>query len=122
MVGVVASKQPVGTAYRPINGLDIPVAGKTGTAEAPAGDSHAWFAGYTFANFPNKPDIAVVVLAENAGEGSEIAAPIFRRVIELWFYGKPLKLYRWEAQFDATREPTPEVTDEPTQQPGLINP
>ena len=49
MVGVLHSKSPVGTAYYRLNDLDIPVAGKTGTAELPAGDSHAWFAGYTFA-------------------------------------------------------------------------
>ncbi|MBI4713128.1 MAG: hypothetical protein HY762_07510, partial [Planctomycetes bacterium] len=52
----------------------FPVAGKTSTAELGAGKkSHAWFAGFA----PHqKPKYAFVVMAENAGKGSEIAAPI----------------------------------------------
>lgn len=50
-------------------------AGKTGTAQNPHGDPHAWYTAYAPAD---KPEIAIVVLIENAGHGSEVAAPIVR--------------------------------------------
>jgi len=58
------------------NGSDIknfPIAGKTGTAEVFGRTSHAWFAG--FAPY-DKPQIAVVVIMEYGGRGSEVSAPI----------------------------------------------
>ncbi|WP_116226244.1 penicillin-binding transpeptidase domain-containing protein [Pelolinea submarina] len=113
MRGVVSSR--IGTARDALSGLAIPTYGKTGTAQNPMGDSHAWFTGYTDENREDLPDIAVTVIAENAGEGSEIAAPIFRRMIETYFYGEPKKLFDWEVKLNVTKTPTEEFTLTPTE-------
>ena len=54
---------------------------------------------YSLADLPDKPDIAVAVLVNNQGEGSAWAAPIFRRVMEIYFNGKPQTVYPWETTF-----------------------
>ncbi len=72
----------------------IPVACKTGTAEFgdPKNRTHAWFT--VFAPLPSRtgspalsgePEISVTVLVEGAGEGSSVAAPIAKKVLEEWF-------------------------------------
>lgn len=102
-----------GTAHRALTGLGgIPIAGKTGTAQNPDIDPHAWFAGYTNAGMTNKPDIAIVVFIENGGEGSEKAAPVFRRIIESYF-GMTFSLYPWESKIYTTQTPTIEGTPTP---------
>ena len=111
MISVVANKS--GTASHRFVGLNISLAGKTGTAQDPPRLPHAWFVGYTFAEKEDKPDIAVVVIVENIGEGSDYAAPIFRRIIESYFYGQPRTLYWWESGFGITRKATPDVTETP---------
>jgi penicillin-binding protein 2 len=85
---------PRGTAYFRLvqkANFSIPAAGKTGTAESNIpGSPHAWFAGYTYNNFNGKPDIAVAVIVEYVGEGSDYAAPIFNAILESYYYGSPL--------------------------------
>ena len=56
----------------------IEVAGKTGTAQNPHGKDHSWFAGFA----PREhPAIAVAVIVENAGHGSDVAAPIAGQIM-----------------------------------------
>ena len=62
----------------------IQVAGKTGTAENPHGDDHSLFMG--FAPVDN-PQIAIAVVVENAGFGSQWAAPIASLMIEKYIRG-----------------------------------
>lgn len=87
--------------------LTIPLACKTGTAEFgdPQNHTHAWFT--AFAPLPDStvgvidnrktssadsnktivgdPEISVTVLVEGAGEGSDKAAPIAKKILEEWF-------------------------------------
>jgi penicillin-binding protein 2 len=62
----------------------IGVCGKTGTAQdLPRPTTHAWFGAYAP---KDDPEIAVLVMVENAGEGSEVAAPIVRTLMEHYFF------------------------------------
>jgi penicillin-binding protein 2 len=112
---IMVVDDPLGTANFRLRGLQVPVAGKTGTAESGSGRPHAWFAGYTLcaddvANYPvceNKPDIAIAVVLENIGEGSDWAAPVFKRIIETYYFGSPQTIYWFESNFGVTETPTP---------------
>jgi penicillin-binding protein 2 len=54
------------------------IAGKTGTAQNPGGEDHAWFVGYAPAHAPR---VAVAVLVEHGGHGGAMAAPIVESII-----------------------------------------
>jgi penicillin-binding protein 2 len=95
VIGPQGTARSVG-AY--LNSYNINAAGKTGTAQTGDGPPHAWFAGYTFAEREGQPDIAVAVILESAGEGSEMAAPIFQGVVKLYFYGPPRNTFPWETE------------------------
>jgi penicillin-binding protein 2 len=61
----------------------IESAGKTGTAQNPHGDDHAWYIG--FAPFEN-PEIAICVIVENGGSGGGISAPIAGAYLKKYFF------------------------------------
>jgi penicillin-binding protein 2 len=63
---------------------NVNICGKTGSAQNPHGDTHAWYIG--FAPFEN-PRIVVVALIENAGLGSENAAPVAGQLLSYFLYG-----------------------------------
>lgn len=92
---VSKTNTPSGTASKEFAGMTIPSAGKTGTAEycdnvAQSKDlckpgnwpTHAWYVGYA----PyDDPEIAVVAFVYNGREGSTVAAPIVRQIMEGYF-------------------------------------
>jgi len=67
-----------GTAYS-LNMLEAECYGKTGTAETQAEKPNAWFVGYSKTD--GKADIAVGVIVEESGAGSEFAVPVAKAVL-----------------------------------------
>lgn len=114
MLGVV--NNPHGTARQRLLNVSsaMKIAGKTGTAQTGYEKPHSWFVSYTNSDKPNKPDIAIAVLVEYAGEGSTYAAPMTGRIIEIYLYGSPKARYGWESDYGVRATATPEVTEEPT--------
>ena len=90
-----------GTAHRISYGLDYKIAGKTGTAQVftvaqnqsyksmrltQSMRDHAWFVAFAPADAPK---IAIAVIAENAGHGGTVAAPIARAVMDHYLHTSP---------------------------------
>jgi penicillin-binding protein 2 len=119
MQGVVFSRSPRGTAFDALYSLTVPAAGKTGTATTSEGAPHSWFAGYTNKQNDPRPNIAVAIILENAGDGSEYAAPLFKRVVELYYsdYYFPGPLLPWESRLYTLASPTPIPSATPTGTP-----
>ena len=58
------------------------VAAKTGTAQNPHGDDHAWCVAYAPAD---NPEIAVAVIVENGGGGGTVSVPVAREIFKYYF-------------------------------------
>ena len=73
-----------GTGER-LSGQSYTAAGKTGTAgfSTSSKASHAWFVGY--AHREDKEDIAVAVIVEDSGSGSEYAVPIAKKIFDAYY-------------------------------------
>ncbi|MBI3713354.1 MAG: penicillin-binding protein 2 [Burkholderiales bacterium] len=112
MVGVVKE----GTGARVFAGAEYLSGGKTGTAQvvglkknekydakrtAERHRDHSWYIAYAPAD---KPKIAIAIIVENGGFGSEAAAPIVRRAFDYYLLGKRPK--------DKTPVPLPALSPE----------
>jgi penicillin-binding protein 2 len=80
-----AANAPNGTSFPVFGGAGFPikVVGKTGTAQAPGGEDHSWYASWAPAG---NPQIVVVVLIEKGGFGAEAAAPAAREIYSAYFH------------------------------------
>jgi penicillin-binding protein 2 len=84
----MAAHSPGGTSASLFANFPVPVAGKTGTAEAPHGSDHSWYASWAPANHPK---VVVVVLVAHGGFGAEAAGPAAREIYQSFF-----KLKNWK--------------------------
>jgi penicillin-binding protein 2 len=67
----------VGTGRR-AGSFGVEIAGKTGTAQNPHGEDHAWFVGYTPVD---KPKYVAAALIEGGGSGSSVAGPVVGQML-----------------------------------------
>lgn len=76
-----SSMEPGGGIYHVFGSNDIEVAGKTGTAEVGSGSANALFGGYAPVD---NPEIAIVVVIEHGGTGSN-AARVAKDIINEYY-------------------------------------
>lgn len=81
----VTTNEKLGTAVWPFEGTSYRVCGKTGTAQT-SRYPNAWFVAYVPAE---NPQIAIAVMVEQSLEGSQVAAPITRRIMDAYM-GDPV--------------------------------
>jgi penicillin-binding protein 2 len=78
-----AANAPNGTSFGVFGNFPVKVVGKTGTAQAPPGGDHSWYASWAPAG---NPRLVVVVLIEHGGFGAEAAAPAAREIYSAFFH------------------------------------
>ncbi len=84
--GMIEACSPGGTAF-PLFGFVPKIACKTGTAEYFDGTAgkmktHGWLTAFAPAD---NPEVSVTVLMEGGGEGSNVAAPVVRKILSRYF-------------------------------------
>ena len=82
--GMVMACKDKGTAW-PFFEVTYSISCKTGTAEKTQGNPHAWFTAFAPSDFPQ---LAITVMIENGGEGSSVAAPIAKDILDWYFAAK----------------------------------
>ncbi len=94
-----------GTARR-LRNKSYSIGGKTGTAQNPHGEDHSWFVGV--APLEN-PEIVVCAIIENAGHGSEVAAPVVGQIIKAYM----IKKFEKQGLLQASVAPDGQVAETP---------
>lgn len=95
--GMQKACQTGGTGYTFFDFTDkhpgVEVACKTGTAETNEdGKTHAWFTVFAPYNSPTgEPDIHLTVMVEKSGEGSKVAGPIARTIMDEYYKDQAVK-------------------------------
>jgi penicillin-binding protein 2 len=83
LAGLNDAAQAVGgTSYNVFGGFDVPVAGKTGTAERPPHGDQSWYV--ALAPYPD-PRVVVAVTFEQGGFGADTAAPAAAQILSAYF-------------------------------------
>ena len=82
LVQVVSPGGTAGGAFRNFPFDEIPVVGKTGTAEVEGKQDYSWFASYAPVG---SPEYVVVVMLEEAGSGGSSVAPIVEKIYRYIF-------------------------------------
>ena len=82
---MVTTDRDLGTAERVFGDAPYSICGKTGTAET-LGNPHSWFVAYA----PREePEIAIAGVMAHSREGSEVVAPMIRRILDdYWGYSQ----------------------------------